>query len=94
MPAGPPPTMQQPVRTACAEKFPASVIEFSPSDRAQSNPSCAALPCVASPYFFAVSALARLPGRRFLLVCQSNGLETQYAVVAREAAGASWHRPW
>ncbi|HEV3459563.1 MAG TPA: glycosyltransferase family 4 protein [Thermoanaerobaculia bacterium] len=44
--------------------------------------------------WLAVSALARLPGRRFLLVCHSNGLETHYAEVAREAAGASWHRPW
>ncbi len=46
--------------------------------------------------WLAVSALARLPGRRFLLVCHSNGLETHYAEVARAAAGADAdrRRPW
>jgi glycosyltransferase involved in cell wall biosynthesis len=39
--------------------------------------------------WLAVSALARLPGRRFLLVCHSNGLETHCAEVLRAAAAAA-----
>ncbi|HYL05877.1 MAG TPA: glycosyltransferase, partial [Thermoanaerobaculia bacterium] len=44
--------------------------------------------------WLAVSALARLPGRRFLLVCHSNGLETHYLEAARQAAGANLQRRW
>jgi glycosyltransferase involved in cell wall biosynthesis len=39
--------------------------------------------------WLAVSALARLPGRRFLLVCHSNGLETHCAEALRAAAAAA-----
>jgi glycosyltransferase involved in cell wall biosynthesis len=42
--------------------------------------------------WLAVSALARLPGRRFLLVCHSNGLETHCAETLKAAAGAGADR--
>jgi glycosyltransferase involved in cell wall biosynthesis len=44
--------------------------------------------------WLAVSALARLPGRRFLLVCHSNGLETHCAETLQAAAGADRRRRW
>jgi glycosyltransferase involved in cell wall biosynthesis len=44
--------------------------------------------------WLALSALARLPGRRCLLVSHSNGLETHCAEVLRAAAGVSEHRRW
>jgi glycosyltransferase involved in cell wall biosynthesis len=44
--------------------------------------------------WLAVLLLSRLPRRRFLVVCHSNGLETHYLEVVREAALASLDRRW
>jgi glycosyltransferase involved in cell wall biosynthesis len=44
--------------------------------------------------WLAVSLLARLPGRRFLLVCHSNGLETHCTEALRAAGGADPGRRW
>ena len=44
--------------------------------------------------WLAISALARLPGRRFLLVCHSNGLETHCAETLQAAVGADRRRRW
>ena len=47
--------------------------------------------------WLAASLLARVPGRRFLLVCRSNGLEPHFEETMREARAAgeipAW-RPW
>jgi glycosyltransferase involved in cell wall biosynthesis len=44
--------------------------------------------------WLALAVLARLPGRRFLLVCHSNGLETHCAAVMRAALPAGGQRRW
>jgi glycosyltransferase involved in cell wall biosynthesis len=44
--------------------------------------------------WLAVSALARVPGRRCLLVCHSNGLETHCAEAMRGIAGTDRRRRW
>jgi glycosyltransferase involved in cell wall biosynthesis len=44
--------------------------------------------------WLALAILARLPRRRFLLVCHSNGLETHCAEALRAAAGGGWRRRW
>ena len=44
--------------------------------------------------WLALAVLARLPGRRFLLVCHSNGLETHCAEALRAAALAGRQRRW
>jgi glycosyltransferase involved in cell wall biosynthesis len=52
------------------------------------------LECYGGEAWLALAVLARLPRRRFLLVCHSNGLETHCAAVLRAAAGAHPRRRW
>jgi glycosyltransferase involved in cell wall biosynthesis len=52
------------------------------------------LECYGGEAWLAVCLLARLPGRRVLLVCHSNGLETHCAAVLRAAAGGRAGRRW